>query len=197
MSFFGLTINLLSHSDAMHYSCTKSLISFPARNFPFNSFLSAMLQTNRATVGELIQWCSDDAFVTHESPAGYAFPAKFIKRSADALTLLSRTWASSSSRILRATCECTGFAWATLRQHRCPSLRFPTSHPSSRSRNMSGDPEQDYFADGIVEEIITALSHIRLGCSLIARNSSGEHSFGLQAGHRRGSAVVLQGNELR
>ena len=28
-------------------------------------------------------------------------------------------------------------------------------------RNMSGDPEQEYFADGIVEEIITALSRIR------------------------------------
>src|SRR6266550_2255167 len=27
--------------------------------------------------------------------------------------------------------------------------------------NLSGDPEQDYFADGIVEEIITALSQIR------------------------------------
>ena len=27
--------------------------------------------------------------------------------------------------------------------------------------NMSGDPEQDYFADGMVEEIITALSRIR------------------------------------
>src|SRR4051812_20308469 len=31
-------------------------------------------------------------------------------------------------------------------------------------QNMSGDPEQDYFADGMVEEIITALSRIR-GCS--------------------------------
>ena len=27
--------------------------------------------------------------------------------------------------------------------------------------NMSGDPEQEYFADGMVEEIITALSRIR------------------------------------
>jgi adenylate cyclase len=26
---------------------------------------------------------------------------------------------------------------------------------------MSGDPEHDYFADGIVEEIITALSKVR------------------------------------
>src|SRR5690606_11370683 len=25
--------------------------------------------------------------------------------------------------------------------------------------NMSGDPEQDYFADGMVEDVITALSH--------------------------------------
>ncbi len=37
--------------------------------------------------------------------------------------------------------------------------------------NMSGDPERDYFADGMAEEIITALSH----CArlfVIARNSS-------------------------
>src|SRR5688572_3917479 len=27
-------------------------------------------------------------------------------------------------------------------------------------QNMSGDPEQEYFADGVVEEIITALSHM-------------------------------------
>ena len=66
MSFFGLTINLLSHFDAMGYSCTKPLILFPLRHFSFNSFLSAMLQTNRAAIGELIQWYSDDAFVTHD-----------------------------------------------------------------------------------------------------------------------------------
>jgi adenylate cyclase len=37
--------------------------------------------------------------------------------------------------------------------------------------NMSGDPEQEYFADGMVEEIITALSRIRW-FFVIARNSS-------------------------
>jgi TolB-like protein/class 3 adenylate cyclase/tetratricopeptide (TPR) repeat protein len=37
--------------------------------------------------------------------------------------------------------------------------------------NMSGDPEQDYFADGMVEEIITALSRMRW-LFVIARNSS-------------------------
>lgn len=37
--------------------------------------------------------------------------------------------------------------------------------------NMSGDPEQDYFADGIVEEIIAALSRFR-SLFVIARNST-------------------------
>jgi adenylate cyclase len=38
-------------------------------------------------------------------------------------------------------------------------------------QNMSGDPDQEYFADGIVEEIITALSRFRQ-LFVIARNSS-------------------------
>ena len=37
--------------------------------------------------------------------------------------------------------------------------------------NMSGDPEQDYFADGMVEDIITGLSHIKW-LFVIARNST-------------------------
>jgi adenylate cyclase len=38
-------------------------------------------------------------------------------------------------------------------------------------QNMSGDPEQEYFADGMVEEIITSLSRIR-SLFVIARNST-------------------------
>ena len=38
-------------------------------------------------------------------------------------------------------------------------------------QNLSGDPEQEYFADGLVEEIITALSRIRW-LFVIARNST-------------------------
>ena len=36
--------------------------------------------------------------------------------------------------------------------------------------NMSGDPEQDYFSDGISEDIITALAKLRW-FFVIARNS--------------------------
>ncbi len=38
-------------------------------------------------------------------------------------------------------------------------------------QNMSGDPEQDYFCDGLVEDIITTLSKLD-GLRIIARNSS-------------------------
>jgi TolB-like protein len=38
-------------------------------------------------------------------------------------------------------------------------------------QNLSGDPEQEYFADGMVEDIITALSHFK-SLFVIARNSS-------------------------
>ncbi len=38
-------------------------------------------------------------------------------------------------------------------------------------QNMSGDPEQEYFSDGLTEDIITALSHWR-SFPVIARNSS-------------------------
>jgi len=64
--------------------------------------------------------------------------------------------------------------------------------------NMSGDPEQDYFADGTVEEIITALSRIKW-LFVIARNSSFTYKgqsvdvkqVGRELGvrYRRGSSV--------
>jgi TolB-like protein/class 3 adenylate cyclase len=54
--------------------------------------------------------------------------------------------------------------------------------------NMSGDPEQDYFADGMVEEIITALSHFRQ-LFVIARNSSFTYK-------RRAVDVKQTGREL-
>jgi len=58
-----------------------------------------------------------------------------------------------------------------------PTLSLPLQLPDKPSiavlpfQNMSGDPEQEYFADGMVEEIITALSRIRW-LFVIARNSS-------------------------
>jgi TolB-like protein len=62
---------------------------------------------------------------------------------------------------------------------------------------MSGDPEQEYFADGMVEEIITALSRIRW-LFVIARNSSfaykGQSIDVRRVGHELGVRYVLEGS---
>ena len=66
--------------------------------------------------------------------------------------------------------------------------------------NMSGDPEQDYFADGMVEEIITALSRMRW-LFVIARNSSftyrGRAVDVKQIGRELGVRYVLEGSVRR
>jgi TolB-like protein len=64
-------------------------------------------------------------------------------------------------------------------------------------QNMSGDPEQEYFADGVVEEIITALSRFR-SLFVIARNSSFTYKDRAvdvkQIGRDLGARYVLEGS---
>ncbi len=64
-------------------------------------------------------------------------------------------------------------------------------------QNLSGDPEQAYFADGVVEEIITALSRVRW-LFVIARNSSftyqGRDVDLKQVGQELGVGYVLEGS---
>jgi TolB-like protein len=64
-------------------------------------------------------------------------------------------------------------------------------------QNMSGDPEQEYFADGMVEEIITALSRIRW-LFVIARNSTFKYKGRAvdvkQIGRELGVRYVLEGS---
>ena len=64
-------------------------------------------------------------------------------------------------------------------------------------QNMSGDPEQEYFADGIVEDIITALSRFK-SLFVIARNSSftykGRAVDMRQVGRELGVRYVLEGS---
>ncbi|MGJ4914260.1 winged helix-turn-helix domain-containing protein [Bradyrhizobium sp. HKCCYLRH2060] len=66
--------------------------------------------------------------------------------------------------------------------------------------NMSGDPEQDYFADGMAEDIITALSRCS-GLAVIARNSSfiykGKAVDIRAVGRELGVGYVLEGSVRR
>ncbi len=64
-------------------------------------------------------------------------------------------------------------------------------------QNMSGDPEQEYFADGVVDDIITALSRFK-SLFVIARNSSftykGKAVDIKQVGRELGVRYVLEGS---
>ena len=79
--------------------------------------------------------------------------------------------------------------------------RLPVSEKPSIAvlpfNNMSNDPEQDYFADGIVEDIITAISHIKQW-RVIARNSSfvykGQNVDIREVAEKLGVHYVLEGS---
>ena len=96
---------------------------------------------------------------------------------------LFRTVARKGFRFVAGLCACSRMTliWPTApgrrrmkaTSARRRSCRSPTDPPSRSSSltNMSGDPEQEYFSDGITEDIITALSKLRW-FFVIARNSS-------------------------
>ena len=84
-----------------------------------------------------------------------------------------------------------------------PSTDKPLTLPDKPSiavlpfDNLSGDPDQDYFADGIAEDLITALSHIRW-MFVTARNSTfvykGQIPDVRQVGQELGVRYVLGGS---
>jgi TolB-like protein/Tfp pilus assembly protein PilF len=79
--------------------------------------------------------------------------------------------------------------------------KTPTSEKPSIAvlpfNNMSGDPEQEYFSDGITEDIITELSRNR-ALSVVARNSSFMFKKAAldvaELGRRLGARYVLEGS---
>jgi TolB-like protein len=81
--------------------------------------------------------------------------------------------------------------------HSMPLLPSKPSIAVLPFQNLSGDPEQAYFADGVVEEIITALSRVRW-LFVIARNSSftyqGRNVDLKQVGQELGVGYVLEGS---
>ena len=94
---------------------------------------------------------------------------------------------------------CIELRTASLTNPSLPALALPDK-PSIAVlpfQNMSGDPEQEYFADGMVEDIITALSRFK-ALFVIARNSSftykGRAVDVKQVGRELGVRYVLEGS---
>jgi adenylate cyclase len=101
------------------------------------------------------------------------------------------------SRAVRAYRVVTPLGPAMMRPSIDPPLPNKPSIAVLPFANMSGDPEQEYFADGMAEEIITALSRIRW-LFVIARNSSftykGQPVDVKQVGRELGVRYVLEGS---
>src|SRR5271166_4092450 len=137
-------------------------------------------------------------------PAGCSSPTRFMITFAIGCLLSLRISASSRSRTLPGRCGSTGFATLVpLPMRQLRQVHWPCRSPTKPSiavlpfANLSGDPEQEYFADGMVDEIITALSRI---CWLfvIAQNSSfsykGQSPDVKQVGRELGVRYVLEGS---
>ena len=112
---------------------------------------------------------------------------------------LVRTFNRKGVRFIGDVTEISDLATSTAGNALCPDPPLPDK-PSIAVlpfANMSGDPEQEYFADGMVEEIITALSRIRW-LFVIARNSSfsykGQVVHVKQVGRELGVRYVLEGS---
>jgi TolB-like protein len=117
---------------------------------------------------------------------------------------LIRTIARKGFRFVGDVKETDGLAasstkTATPDEAAAPALVLPDS-PSIAAlpfQNWSGDPEQEYFADGMVEDIITALSRVHW-LFVIARNSSftykGRAVDVKQVGRELGVRYVMEGS---
>jgi TolB-like protein/DNA-binding winged helix-turn-helix (wHTH) protein len=118
---------------------------------------------------------------------GYRFAAPVSRSHSDAASALS-----SSPATIPHLEACSG---ADL--HRELPLPDRPSIAVLPFQNMSGDVEQEYFADGVVEEIITALSRFS-SLFVIARNSSFRykgHAVDVkQIGRELGVRYVLEGS---
>jgi adenylate cyclase len=96
-----------------------------------------------------------------------------------------------------------GWVWGGAVRSSGPVLAMPDSKPGIAVlpfTNMSGDPDQEYFSDGISEDIITDLSKVS-GLMVVARNSSfaykGQSPDIREVGRELGVASVLEGSIRR
>ena len=108
-------------------------------------------------------------------PGGICVAARVQEDAAGKLDLafedIGEQQLKNIARPIRAYRVVTAAGTASARASPGPPLPDKPSIAVLPFANMSGDPEQEYFVDGMAEEIITALSRIRW-LFVIARNSS-------------------------
>jgi TolB-like protein len=134
-------------------------------------------------------------------PGGICVSARVQEDAAGRLALafedIGEQALKNIARPVRAYRVVTAAGAASARASSGPALPDKPSIAVLPFANLSGDPEQEYFADGMVEEIITALSRIRW-LFVIARNSSftykGQAVDVKQVGRELGVRYLLEGS---
>ena len=146
-------------------------------------------------------------------PVAVGFRARFHQRSSArmaitaliALTAVGGTALWLYSRPVNQRINAGAIAASTLRSTKA-RVPEPIFNPPAHSIavlpfiNLSGDPKQDYFSDGISEELINALSRIR-SIEVIARTSSfsfkGQNVDARTIAHRLNVGAILEGSVRR
>ncbi|MBR0883921.1 MULTISPECIES: winged helix-turn-helix domain-containing tetratricopeptide repeat protein [Bradyrhizobium] len=116
---------------------------------------------------------------------------------------LIKTFPRKGFRFVGPVREAQGAAGAVVADNAVDPSKHALALPDKPSiavlpfHNLSGDPEQEYFADGMVDDIITALSRFK-ALFVIARNSSftykGRAVDVKQIGRKLGVRYVLEGS---
>jgi TolB-like protein len=129
----------------------------------------------------------------------YQVCVEILHRELDAEPALETTRLHSQIRTQRAAADIAEAAEAPWPEARAQTLPLPDK-PSIAVLpfdNLSGDPDQEYFAEGIADDIITALSRFRM-FFVIARHSSFAYKGGAldvkQVARELGVRYVLEGS---
>lgn len=135
------------------------------------------------------------------TPGGVALSATAFEHVNDKVDL---EFTDAGERVLKnITRKIRVFRWPKTQTRDAPQRLTLPDKPSIAVLpfdNMSNDPEQDYFADGVVEGLTAALSRIR-SFFVIARNSAfaykGRPTNVIDIGRELGVAYVLEGSVQR
>jgi TolB-like protein/DNA-binding winged helix-turn-helix (wHTH) protein/Tfp pilus assembly protein PilF len=149
---------------------------------------------------EEIQETADDgeqtpSLHTHTAPLALVAPKSARRSMVVALALIGVVAAASgliSSRIRARS--------APKSEASAPALLPANSIAVLPLKNLSGDPAQDYFSDGLTESLITELSRVK-GLKVISRSSvftlKGKEVDPREVGQKLGVAAMLEGSVRR
>ncbi len=122
---------------------------------------------------------------------------------------LSRRWPALAAALVAAVLAAGGYAWHAGFALRLPGLSVAEDRLATAPRlsivvlpfeNLSGDKEQEYFADGLTDDLTTDLSHLD-GSFVIARGTAftykGKAVDTKQIGRELGVRYALEGSVRR